>query len=203
MESAAPTEEEQVLSIDYRRYLNALRKYIWLLAALIVMSIAGAVVFTTRQTPIYEATASVQVEPKLPDLLGTGDLFNVASASVEYYKQQRQVLSSFTLIQKTVEQADLVAKLLSDAERKDLSHDDQLELATRRLQDELVVRYPEADRIFYVSVHNPSPEDAKLIADAHVSTYESYAKGLLQLSSNTASEALQAEFSEAETKLRA
>jgi capsular exopolysaccharide synthesis family protein len=192
-----------VFSIDFRRYLSALRKYIWLLAALVVMSVAGAVVFTTRQTPIYEATASVQVEPKLPDLLGTGDMFNVASASVEYYKQQKQVLSSFTLIQKTVEQNDLIAKLLSDAERKDLSHDDQLELATRRLQDNLVVKYPEADRIFYVSVHDHSPEDAKLIADAHVSTYESYAKGLLQLSSNNASEALQAEFTEAETKLRA
>ncbi len=204
MELAEPAaHEDQVLSIDFRRYLNALRKYIWLLAALIVMSVAGAVVYTTRQTPIYQATASVQVEPKLPDLLGTGDMFNVANSSAEYYKQQKQVLSSFTLIEKTVDQNDLVSKLLSEAERKDLSHDDQLELATRRLQNDLQVKYPEADRIFYVSVRNPSADDAKLIADAHVATYESYAKGLLLLSSNTASEALQAEFTDAETKLRA
>jgi len=205
VESAAPSNEEQVLTIDFRRYLSALRKYAWLLAALIVMSIAGAVVYTTHQTAIYQATASVQVEPKLPDLLGTGDTFNVAgaSASAEYYKQQRQVLSSFTLIEKTVDQNDLIPKLLTEAERKDLSHDDQLDLATRRLQLDLTVKYPEADRIFYVSVKSPSPEDAKLVADAHVQTYESYARGLLQLSSNTASEALQAEFTEAETKLRA
>ncbi len=204
MEPAAPSsQEEQVISIDFRRYLGALRKYVWLLAALVVMSVAGAVVYTTRQTPIYQATASVQVEPKLPDLLGTGDVFNVAGASAEYYKQQRQVLSSFTLVQKTIEQNDLIPKLLSEGERKELSHDDQLDLATRRLQLDLLVKYPEADRIFYVSVKNPSPEDAKLITDAHVTTYESYAKGLLQLNSNTASEALQAEFTEAETKLRA
>jgi len=198
-------QEEQILSIDFRRYLSALRKYIWLLAALVVMSIAGAVVFTTRQTPIYMATASVQVEPKVPDLLGagTGDMFNAAGASAEYYKQQKQVLSSFTLVQKTVEQNDLIPKLLTDAERKDLAHDEQLELATRLLQADVVVKYPEADRIFYVSVRSASREDAKLIADAHVATYESYAKGLLQLSNTTASEALQAEFTEAETKLRA
>lgn len=204
MESPAE-HEEQVLSIDFRRYLAALRKYIWLLAALIVMSIAGAVIYTTRQTPIYQATASVQVEPKLPDLLGTGDMFNVANAgaSTEYYKQQKQVLSSFTLIEKTVDQNDLIPKLLSEAERKGLSHDDQLELATSRLQRQLTVKYPEADRIFYVSVRSPSPEDAKLIADAHVTTYESYAKGLLQMSSSNASEALQAEFTEAEKQLRA
>jgi capsular exopolysaccharide synthesis family protein len=201
--AASPSQEEQVISIDFRRYLGAIRKYIWLLAALIVMSVAGAVVYTTRQTPIYQATASVQVEPKLPDLLGTGDMFNVAGASAEYYKQQKQVLSSFTLIQKTIEQNDLVGKLLLDSERKDLASDDQLDLATRRLQLDLQVRYPDADRIFYVSVKSPSPEDAKLITNAHVTTYESYAKGLLQLNSNTASEALQAEFTEAETKLRA
>jgi capsular exopolysaccharide synthesis family protein len=202
-ESAA--QEEQILSIDFRRYLSALRKYVWLLAALVVMSIAGAVVFTTRQTPIYQATASVQVEPKVPDLLGTGtgDMFNIAGASAEYYKQQKQVLSSFTLIQKTVEQNDLIPKLLTEAERKDLPHDEQLELATQILQSQLVVKYPEADRIFYVSVRSASREDAKLIADAHVATYESYAKGLLQLNNTTASEALQAEFTEAETKLRA
>ena len=201
--AASPAPEEQVLQIDFRRYFMALRKYVWLLAALVVMSVAGAVVYTTRQTPIYQATASVQVEPKLPDLLGTGDMFNVAGAGAEYYKQQKQVLSSFTLIQKTVEQNDLIPKLLSEVERKGLSHDDQLDLATRRLQLDLTVRYPEADRIFYVAVKSPSPEDAKLIADAHVSTYESYARGLLLLNSNNASEALQAEFNEAETRLRA
>jgi polysaccharide biosynthesis transport protein len=203
--SAPALHEEQVLAIDVRRYLAALRKYIWLLAALVVLSVAGAVVYTTRQTPIYQATASVQIEPKLPDLLGagTGDMFNVIGATAEYYKQQRQVLSSFTLIQKTVEQNDLISKLLSEAERRDLAHDDQLELATRRLQLDLTVRYPEADRIFYVSVRSATPEDAKLIADAHVATFESYARGLLQFNSNTASEALQAEFNEAETKLRA
>ncbi|HEX4421795.1 MAG TPA: polysaccharide biosynthesis tyrosine autokinase [Kofleriaceae bacterium] len=204
MDPAEPeTGDEQVLTIDFRRYAGALRKYVWLLAALIIMSVAGAVVYTTRQTAIYQATASVQVEPKLPDLLGTGDLFNVAGASAEYYKQQKQVLSSFTLIEKTIDTNDLLPKILTDDERKDLSHDDQLDLATLRLQDDLVVKYPENDRIFYVSVRSASPADAKMIADAHVSTYESYAKGLLQLSSNTASEALQTEFTEAETKLRA
>jgi capsular exopolysaccharide synthesis family protein len=202
VEAAAPEQEEQVIAIDLRRYLAALRKYVWLLAALIVLSIAGAVIYTTRQTPIYQATASVQVEPKLPDLLGTGDMFNVVSASAEYYKQQKQVLSSYTLLEKTIDQNDLIPKFLSEAERKDLSHDDQLNLAAQRLQPDLQIKYPENDRIFYVAVKNASPEDAKQIADAHVSTYESYAKGLLQLNSNSASEALQAEFTEAESQLR-
>ena len=83
-------ESERGPSVDFRRYLLALRQYIWLIGALVVLAVAGAVIYTNRVTPIYEATASVQIEPKLPDLLGTGDMFNGAGANTtEYYKQQK------------------------------------------------------------------------------------------------------------------
>ena len=203
--SAGPAEE-QVLNIDYRRYLNAFRKYIWLHAALVVIAIAGAIVFTTRQTPIYEAVASIQIEPRLPDLLGTGDLFNVAAGggnATEYYNQQREVLASYSLVQQTIEQNDLVPKLVSDAERKDLTQQDQLDLATQRLRKALTIKYPKANHIMYIGVSNPDAELAKLIANAHFTTYINYAKGLLSSNSSVASEKLQSDFTEAETKLRA
>ena len=68
---------------------------------------------------------------RIPDLLGTGDLFNVAAGggnATEYYNQQREVLGSYSLAQQTIEQNDLIAKLVSDADRKDLSQADQLDL---------------------------------------------------------------------------
>jgi capsular exopolysaccharide synthesis family protein len=203
---AGTADQEQVLSIDYRRYLAAFRKYVWLLAALVVVAIAGAVVYTTRQIPIYQATASIQIEPRLPDLLGTGDLFNVAAGggnATEYYNQQREVLASYSLAQQTIEQNDLIPKLLDAAERKELSQVDQLDLATRRLQKAVAIKYPKPNHIMYIGVHDTDPELAKLIANAHVTTYINYAKGLLSMNSSQASEKLQADFTEAEAKLRA
>lgn len=199
------SEEEPLLNIDIRRYLATVRRYVWLLAALVVLAIAGAIVYTTRLTPIYEARASVQIEPRIPDLLGTGDMFNVAAGNNtnEYYKQQRQVLGSYTLAKQTVIHADLTAKLLSEHEMKALTLDERVEVATRKLSNLLSIRYPDQNRIMYVTVRNANPELAATIANNHVSTYVSYAKGLLSINSNQASNALLAEFKEAEAKLRA
>jgi polysaccharide biosynthesis transport protein len=200
-----PNRDEEVLGVDFRRYLLALRKYAWMLAAMIVLSIAGAVLYTLRQTPIFEATASLQIEPKLPDLLGTGDLFNVAAGgagAAEYYRQQKEVLGSYMLAQRTIEANDLTSKLTPDI-KEQLTAAELLDIATRRLQKAITIKYPEADRIFYVAVRNPDPDFAVSVANAHIQTYTNYAKGLLQLNSNTASDALQAEFNEAEAKLRA
>lgn len=199
-------DEEEILNVDFTRYLAALRKYVWLVAALVALAIGGAVLYTSRQVPIYEAMASIQVEPRLPDLLGTGDLFNVAAAgtnSSEYYRQQKKVLESYTLAKGTVEQNDLVSKLLTDEQRKALSHDDQVDLATRKLQLALTVKYPDQDRIFYVAIKNSDPKLAAALANDHIQTYYSYAKGLLTLDSSEAATALQSEFNDAETKLRA
>ena len=112
MESADVDAEEssEGVTIDIKRYLFALVRYSWLIAAFVVVAVAGAVMYTLRQVPVYEASASVQIEPKLPDLLGTGDMFNVAAGTSgqEYYKQQQQVIGSYTLCQQTVEANDLI-----------------------------------------------------------------------------------------------
>lgn len=201
----AEHDEEPLLNIDFRRYLAAIRKYVWFIGGLVVVAIACAVLYTTRVTPIYEAVASVQIEPRLPDLLGTGDMFNVAAGAntSEYYKQQRQVLGSYTLAKQTVLAFDLAGKLLSDAEMKALSSDERVDLATQKLVLMITVKYPEQDRIMYVHVRSPDAELATTIANDHITTYINYSKGLLSINSTQASDALQAEFNEAEAKLRA
>src|SRR5688572_13541374 len=92
------------------------------LLALIAVAVAGAVIYTSRQPKIYEARASVQIEPRLPDLLGQGEnglagITGLTTGGLDYYKQQRQVLSSYTLIKQTVQDHQLVVKLLSESDR--------------------------------------------------------------------------------------
>ena len=203
-QSAPEVEEEELFSFDFRRYFSALRKYIWLLVAILALAVTGAVIYTQRQPNIYQAQASVQIEPKLQDLLGQGqELMNSGlGGTTDYYKQQKQVLGSYRLIRQTVDQHRLYMKLFSEEERGDRKLEDLIEAGTRRLQRQISVKYPDQNRIMYVVVRSENPQLAADIANAHVSTYVDYARGLLATDTAKASGALSTEFDEAEAKLR-
>ena len=197
-------DDEELFNFDARRYVKALKRYLLPLFALIACAVAVAVIYTSRQPRIYEAKASVQIEPKLPDLLGQGDraLIGLSGTGLDYYKQQRQVLGSYTLVRQTVQDHQLVLRLITEDERARMKPDEQLELAIKRLQKSIAIRYPEQDRIMYVIVKSEIPALAAQIANNHISTYVAYSRGLLSTDSQQASKALQTEFEQAASKLQ-
>lgn len=197
--------EDEVFSIDLRRYLHAITKYKWMIAALVVVAITAAVLYTNRLTPIYQATATVKVDPRLPDLLGQGqELMQVGaggSSVYEYYRAEGQILQSYQLMRRTVESTDLHLKLVGEAQRERMTTDEVLDLATHRLMRSLSVSYPEQNRIFHITMRSPDPELAAAIANAHVETYVAYTKGQLTSGTHKASKFLASELDIAEKNL--
>jgi capsular exopolysaccharide synthesis family protein len=204
-ERAPADDTEPLLSLDFGRYFGALRKYAWLVIAIVAIVVTGTVVYTSRKPKIYEARASVQIEPRLPDLLGQGqDLMagGGMGGTADYYKQQKQVLGSYKLLRQTVEQHQLHLVLLSERDRADKKLDDQLDVATRLLQEAIAIKYPDQDRIMYVVVRSDSAKLAAQIANFHVDTFVQYSRGLLSTDTRQASDALSTEFDDSEKKLR-
>ncbi len=197
------TDDVQLVSLDIRRYIEALRKYVWAVLAMQALAITLAVVYTRRQPKIYQAQASVQIEPRLPDLIGAGnDILHTGNiGTLDYYAQQKEVLGSYTLARQTVEQHRLYAKLLGD-QPSDRKLSDQIEDATKIVRGMISIQYPDDNRIMYVTVRSADPELAAEIANAHVQTYVAYAKGLLSADTKNASGALATEFDEADKNLR-
>ncbi len=196
---------EQLLSFDISRYVRALRRYIWLVLALTVASVTIAVFYTRSQPEIFEATASVQIEPRIADLLGQGNeivTVGAGNASADYYKQQREVLGSVRLLRETVVAKNLHTRFLSDVERANLTLDQQYDTAAHRLKADVVIRYPEQNRIMYVIVASTDPQLAQDIANAHIATYDAYSRGLLSTGTQQASTALSLEFTATEKSLR-
>ncbi len=201
--SASINDDDEALSFDFSRYFKALRKYAWVLAALMALAITGSVLYTGRLTRIYQATASVQIDPRLPDVLGQGqEMMANSTGTLDYYKQQLRILGSYSLIRKTVEEGKFQLRLLSDKQRAELKTDEQIDLATRLLQATMTVKYPNQDRTMYVVIRNSSPQDAADLANAHVKMYEAYSRGLISTNSDKASGALSSEFEQVETNLR-
>jgi capsular exopolysaccharide synthesis family protein len=197
-------EEEQVLSFDFRRYFDALRQYVWAVIAIMALAITAAVIYTSRQPKIFQATASVQIEPRLPDLIGDREqIFTRANVGgIDYYAQQLTVLGSHRLIEKTVANNRLYMRLFTDEQRRDLKVEQLISWGTGVVQGMLSVSYPAQNRIMYVTVRGPDPQLDADIANAHIQTYVEYSKGLLSTDTKQASGALSTEFDDAETKLR-
>ena len=201
--SAAINEEEVGLNFDFSRYLAALRKYAWVLAALMALSITGSVLYTRRVTKIYQATASVQIDPRLPDVLGQGqEMMATSTGSLDYYKQQLRILASYRLIRRTVEEGKFHLRLLNEKQRTTLKTEEQIDLATHVVQQNLSVKYPNLDRTMYVVIRSASAQDAADLANAHLKMYEAYSRGLISTNTDKASEALSTEFEQVETNLR-
>lgn len=201
--SAAINEEEVGLNFDFSRYLAALRKYAWVLAALMALSITGSVLYTRRVTKIYQATASVQIDPRLPDVLGQGqEMMAASTGSLDYYKQQLRILASYRLIRRTVEEGKFHLRLLTEKQRASLKTEEQIDLATHVVQQNLSVKYPNLDRTMYVVIRSASAQDAADLANAHLKMYEAYSRGLISTNTDKASEALSTEFEQVETNLR-
>ncbi len=202
---SSPAPDEQLFDFDFARYIDGFRKYFWAVIAIMALAITAAVIYTKRQPKMYEAHASVQIEPRLPDLLGQRqELISRANiGGSDYYAQQKQVLASYRLIRQSVETHQLYNKLLSQEERGERKLEALIDLATLKLTGMLSVTYPAENRIMYVIVRSASPELAAEIANDHVSTYVDYSKGLVSTDTKKASGALSTEFDEVEGKLRA
>jgi polysaccharide biosynthesis transport protein len=197
-------EGEVLLNFDVRRYLDGLRQYIWAVIAIVVLAVTAAVIYTSRQPRIYQAVASVQIEPRLPDVIGDRmDLFTRANVGgIDYYAQQQTVLGSYRLIRQTVAQHRLYTRLFTDEQRRDRKVDELIDWGTAAVQGMLSVSYPEQNRVMYVLVAGQDRQLTADIANAHIATYVDYSKGLLSTDTKQASGALSAEFDDAETKLR-
>src|SRR6266571_339907 len=77
-------------------YLRMLWKHRWLLTAV------TGVIWTLAQTPIYQASATVLIEPELPKILNIQEITNPGMGSLEYYRTQYALMTSRPVLENTV-----------------------------------------------------------------------------------------------------
>ena len=96
----AGLEDAPTASVLFLTGLLAVRKYYLLFLGVALATILGAFLLTSATTKIYQASASIQIDPKPPTPLGRGveSVVELGSGNfwntVEYYKTQHELLSS-------------------------------------------------------------------------------------------------------------
>src|SRR5262249_49430081 len=94
-------------------YLWVLRKHRWLITGIFLLTVITAAIWTSLQVPIYQAAATVLIDPEPPKVLNIQEVTPMGTSSWDpsYYPTQYEIINSRPVLRKAAE--SLGPRLLS------------------------------------------------------------------------------------------
>ncbi len=173
------SEAEPLLSRDelsLAAYWSVLLKRRWTVITAVLVLTTVAVLASFRMTPVYRATARVELEAETPMVQSLNEVYQKAETDDAFLQTQIQVLKSDKLAWRTIEELRLAENPAFaggtrmgqwDAEKAKLR---LIEVFRGRLNVQLVPR----TRMLLVGFENPDPRLAAQVASALVNNYVDY-----------------------------
>jgi uncharacterized protein involved in exopolysaccharide biosynthesis len=155
-----------------RHYLRLLRKHQWLITFVFLLVTLTGAVWTFRQTPIFQATATIMIEPEAPKIVNIQEVQPVGASSPwdpSYYATQHEVIRSQPVLDRVITQLSLKTRLPGLAEARE---------PHRVLQGWLSVEPRKGTRLVMINAEHPDPALAAEIANATAHAYVKYNLGL-------------------------
>jgi uncharacterized protein involved in exopolysaccharide biosynthesis len=173
---AAPERELQPHVINYRRLF---RKHRWLMTGLFLLTVLTAAIWTFLQVPIYEAVATILIEPEPPKVLNIQDVVPMGGASDRnFYPTQYEIMKSRPVIERAVA---LGVKNRGGSEAAGAGD------AIGRLSGALIIEPRRNTRLVLIKVQGP---DASLAAEQANAVANAYAKYNVELKLKGARDAI-------------
>src|SRR5690242_12103224 len=174
----APTNAQQSQGLrDLQKAWRIVYKRRWLVLATCSAVPALVLGYTLRQPRVYQAQATVIVEPTAPKILSQASEVNPLGAgspggAIDYYNTQLRILQSWSLSEKVVRQHDLArdARLVGQ-DGLSLPADQREGRATTVLQKSIRVLPLKDSRVFSIGVRHTNPGFAADLANWIVGSY--------------------------------
>jgi len=153
---------EPVRETHLKDYYRILRKHRWLVVGLFLISVFSMTIWSFVQTPIYQASATVLIEPEPPKVLNIQDVTPIGSPTQEYYRTQYELMTSRPIVEKVIETLNLKARIPELARSVD---------PVRSLQNAILVEPRRNTRLVSVKFEHPNPQLATEVTNALVRQY--------------------------------
>jgi polysaccharide biosynthesis transport protein len=161
--TAVKTEQSTPFGLE--AYVRLAWKHRWLIALILLVTMSGAALFTFSQTPIFEASTTMLIEPESPKVVNFQDV-KAGSASnqelPEYYETQYALILSRPIVTRVIETLELRRRLppLGTAS-------DSYEALVGRFKVEAVRK----TRLARIKAEDPDPNLAAEMANALAAEY--------------------------------
>lgn len=167
---------EPTTDMDVRELVRAALRFKWLILSITLVMGAAVTLWTMRQPKVYEATGTIEFDPRPTQPLGDSlqDVSDPVSSYWslrEYYATQLRVLGSRNIAERVVtdlglqHDPDFLGRSESESEPASLRD------AAQILMNRISVEQVEDTRLVEVSVTDNDPERAALIANAIIDAY--------------------------------
>ena len=162
-----PESEEPVVPLSH--YLWILRRHKWKLLAFVVFCVASTVVVSSRLTPIYEATASIDIDRQMPTgVIGQDAARMAPNDADQYLATQVKTIQSDSVLRPVVERFKIADLERATLDRKLLPS--RVQNAPVKLKNLKVTRPPNT-YLLLISYRSPDPELAANVANAIAQSY--------------------------------
>ena len=158
---------------ELRHYLGVLRKRWRVMTALLIVTLAGAFVWTVRQPRIFQATCSIVIESTAPQVLqGVKEVMEMGPgwASYDFYETQFRIIQSRDMAERVIDRLALGHDPAFGPPGDGMQGLARQSLVNRLLGQTRVVAVKQS-RIANISVMDTDPERATKIANAFADTY--------------------------------
>src|SRR4051794_32778708 len=109
--AAAPGPEMEMApaAVPLSHYLWLLRRHWWKILGFVVLSVAAAVIVSSRLVPIYESTATVDIDRQMPSaIIGQESTRSMANDSEQFLATQIKLIQSDGVLRPVAQRYKLV-----------------------------------------------------------------------------------------------
>ena len=148
---------------DYRRVL---RKHRWLMTGIFLLTVLTVGIWTFVQIPIYQAVATIMIEPEPPKVLNIQDVTPVGAMSPydpAFYPTQYEIIRSRAVVERAADALNLKNRAANAGADP-----------SRALSGSLAVDPVRNTRLVLIKVAGPDPVRAAAEANAVASAYAKY-----------------------------
>jgi polysaccharide biosynthesis transport protein len=158
-------------------YLKVLRSRWRAVLAVAVSTFASGYIFTAVQTRVYQAGATVSIDPEAPRVVNIPDVANDTAGSQDYYATQYKLLQSRPVVDPVIDRLDLKRRM------PEVGADRDPYLVFLR---SLLIEPVKNTRLVLVKFENPDPKLAAEVANAVAKQYVKYGLDVKQAGAQTA-----------------
>jgi succinoglycan biosynthesis transport protein ExoP len=162
---STPRDPDLVGHPAAREYLWVLSKHRWLITGIFLLTVSTVAIWTFLQVPIYQATATVLIDPEPPRVLNIQEVTPMGTSGYDpsYYPTQYEIIKSRPVLRKAAEALNQ-AQGAAAARRP----------AARDLVGGITVEPKRNTRLIFIRYENADPALAAVVANAVASAYVQY-----------------------------